>query len=180
MAVYRGKYELEGLARITPEMEKDLDLAYDLCMSLRNEFPCEMCGRCCHQPNIIVRPEEVDRISYAAGIDLFTFMTEYVYQTYDGRLLFNKPEHGPCRFLGKDNRCTIWKDRPQICDDFPYMVSMLMSRIYLAVTNPDADIDKMIAYMDDSWPCTRDIKSRIHGLVEEGRRKRKERSEQPS
>ena len=58
MAVYRGKYVLEGLATISPEMEKDLDTAYDICKSLRDELPCEMCGRCCHQPNIIVRPEE--------------------------------------------------------------------------------------------------------------------------
>jgi Fe-S-cluster containining protein len=99
-------------------------------------------------------------------------MTQYVYQTGDGRILFNKPKDGACRFLGKDNRCTIWKDRPQICDDFPYMVSMLMSRVYLAITNPEVDIMKLIEYMDDTWPCTRDIKERIVGLVEEGRKRR--------
>ena len=172
MVLYRGKYELDGLAAISPEMETDLDLAYDICQSLRDELPCEMCGRCCHQPNIIVRPEEVDRVATAAGVDLYTFMTQYVYQTGDGRILFNKPKDGACRFLGKDNRCTIWKDRPQICDDFPYMVSMLMSRVYLAITNPEADIMKLIEYMDDTWPCTRDIKARIVGLVEEGRKRR--------
>ena len=172
MAVYRGKYVLEGLATISPEMEKDLDTAYDICMSLRDELPCEMCGRCCHQPNIIVRPEEVDRVATAAGVDLYTFMTQYVYQTSDGRILFNKSENGPCRFLGKDNRCTIWKDRPQICDDFPYLVSKLMSRVYLAITNPDADILDLISYMDDTWPCTKEIKSRIVGLVEQARKAR--------
>ena len=31
---------------------------------------------------------------------------------------------------------------------------------------------KLIDYMDDTWPCTRDIKARIAGLVEEGRNKR--------
>jgi len=38
MAVYRNKYILQGLKEITPEMEKDLDLAYDVCMGLREEF----------------------------------------------------------------------------------------------------------------------------------------------
>jgi hypothetical protein len=42
MAVYRGKYILKGLKEITPEMEKDLDLAYDICMSYKDGFPCEM------------------------------------------------------------------------------------------------------------------------------------------
>ncbi len=170
MAVYRGKYQLEGLAEISPEMEKDLDLAYDICMSYRGKFPCEMCGKCCHQPNIIIRPEEVDRVATAAGIDLYTFMTRYICRTSDGRIFINKKDDGPCPFLGADRRCTIWKNRPQICDDFPYMVSMFMSRVYLALTNPDADINELTAYMDDTWPCTREIRSTVAGKVEEGRR----------
>lgn len=172
MALYRGKYQLEGLAKISPEMEKDLDLAYDICMSYRGMFPCEMCGKCCHQPNIIIRPEEVDRVSTAAGVDLYTFMTRYVYQTSDGRILINKKEDGPCPFLGKDRRCTIWEDRPEICDDFPYLVSMFVSRVYLALTNPDTDILDMVGYMDEKWPCTKEIRSTIAEKVEEGRKVR--------
>lgn len=170
--MYRGKYDLEGLASISPEMKKDLDTAYGICETLRKELSCHLCGKCCHQPNIIIRPEEVDRVSTAAGTDLFTFMSDYVYQTSDGRLLFKKLDDAPCRFLGTDNRCRIWKDRPQICDDFPFMVSMLMSRVYLALTNPDVDIDRLISYMDDTWPCTAEIKNRIGLLIAEARTSR--------
>ncbi len=170
MAKYRGKYILEGLDKISPDMERDLDLAYAVCTSYRNESPCEMCGRCCHQPSIIVQPHEVDRISNAADIPLYDFMMDYVVCTSDGRMLFKKTN--PCAFLGKDNRCTIWKDRPEICDDFPYSVSMFMSRVYLAITNPDVDVLDLIKYMDDSWPCTSNIKSTILSKVEEARHKR--------
>ena len=38
---------------------------------------------------------------------------------------------------------------------------MFMSRVYLALTNPDADINELISYMDDDWPCTRVIKADI-------------------
>ena len=168
MAVYRGKYILEGLGSISPEMEHNLDIAYDICMSYKGDFPCEMCGRCCHQPHIVVRPEEIDRVSTAAGIPLPVFMTEYLVRMPDGRFLFRKTD--PCAFLGKDNRCTIWKDRPQICDDFPYAVSMFMSRVYLALTNPDADIMSLISYMDDEWPCTRVIKADIASKIEAARK----------
>ncbi len=164
MAVYRGKYILEGLGQITPEMEHNLDLAYGICMSFRENFPCEMCGKCCHQPHIVVRPEEIDRISSAAEIPLYDFMRNYLVQTSDGRFLFRKTD--PCAFLGPDKRCRIWKDRPQICDDFPYGVSMFMSRVYLALTNPDADIMELISYMDDSWPCTGEIKKEIVRKIE--------------
>jgi len=167
MAVYRNKYILQGLKEITPEMEKDLDLAYDVCMGLREEFRCEMCGKCCHQPNIIILPEEVDRISASAGIPLYEFITKYIERTSDGRMLFKKSD--ACFFLGPDNKCRIWKDRPEICDDFPCAVSMLMSRVYLAVTNKDAKIIDLISYMDDTWPCTDFIKSTIVERVEEAR-----------
>ncbi|MDR3075516.1 MAG: YkgJ family cysteine cluster protein [Candidatus Methanoplasma sp.] len=159
MAVYRGKYVLRGLNEISPEMEKDLDEAYGICMSYRDTFPCEMCGRCCHQPNIVVLPDEVDRIAHAAGIPLHDFITGYLDSTCDGRLLFKRSD--PCAFLGKDNKCRIWKNRPEICGDFPYSVSMFVSRVYIALSNDDADIMEMTEYMDDSWPCTKIIRSSI-------------------
>jgi len=159
MAVYRGKYVLQGLKEITPEMEKNLDLAYSICMSYKGGFPCEMCGKCCCQPNIIIRPDEVDRIANAAGIPLHEFITRYLVMTSDGRMLFSRTD--PCAFLTKDNRCRIWKDRPEICGDFPYAVSMFMSRVYLALTDENANILELIEYMDDSWPCTKVIKSTI-------------------
>ncbi|MCL1978887.1 MAG: YkgJ family cysteine cluster protein [Methanomassiliicoccaceae archaeon] len=167
MAVYRGKYVLRGLKEISPEMEKDLDSAFDICMSYKDKFPCEMCGRCCHQPNIAVLPEEVDRISSAAGIPLHDFIAGYIARTSDGRLLLSRTD--PCAFLNEDNRCRIWKDRPEVCRDFPYAVSMFMSRVYIALTDDKADILELIVYMDDSWPCTKVIRSSISEKIKEAR-----------
>ena len=167
MAVYRGKYVLQGLSEIPPKMEHNLDVAYDVCMSYKENFPCEMCGKCCHQPHIAVRPEEVDRVATAAGIPLYTFMRDYLVDSGEGTFLFKKTD--PCAFLGPDNKCTIWKDRPEICDEFPYAVSMFMSRVYLALSNPDVDIYDLIEYMDDDWPCTGIIKYDIRERIEEAR-----------
>ncbi len=168
MAVYREKYILYGLDSISPEMEHNLDLAYDICMSYRGAFPCEMCGRCCHQPHIMVCPEEIDRVSAAAGIQPYDFIRDYLVRTEDGRFLFKRTN--PCAFLGKDNKCKIWRSRPQICDDFPYVVSMFMSRVYLALTNPDADVEALTSYMDDDWPCSRIIKRDITDRVVSARK----------
>ncbi|MCL2148091.1 MAG: YkgJ family cysteine cluster protein [Methanomassiliicoccaceae archaeon] len=171
MAVYRGKYILQGLREITPEMEGDLDLAYGICMGYKAAFPCEMCGRCCHQPNIAVLPGEVDRVAAAAGIPLHEFVGNHIVRTPDGRLLLRKK--GACEFLGGDNRCSIWEDRPEVCRDFPYAVSMFMSRVYLALTDDRADIMDLIGYMDESWPCTRVIRSTIAQRVEEAKAARR-------
>ena len=47
-----------------------------------------------------------------------------------------------------------------------------MSRVYLAIVNPDHDIMGDLEYMDDTWPCTPNIKSRIRGMVEKAREER--------
>ena len=172
MAIYRDRYILDGLDEIPPDMLKDLDIAYDLCQTLKDTSPCEMCGKCCHQPFITVRDEEVESVAQAAGTDAVSFMFQYLTRdNEEGKWLFRHTN--PCAFLDDDNRCRIWKGRPEICNEFPYMVSMFMSRVYLSIVNEGHDILPDLEYMDDTWPCTKIIKERIPGLIEEARIKRR-------
>jgi len=166
MAIYRGKYILEGLDEIPERMLADLDLAFDVCKKMHDSFPCEMCGKCCHQANITVMDNEVERIAEHLDITSNEFIDEYLYRR-DGLWLFKKS--GRCRFLNEDNRCKIWKERPEICGDFPYLVSKFMSRVYLSIVN-NTDID--LSYMEDDWPCTPKIKDSVEKAIKEARRKR--------
>lgn len=172
MAIYRDRYILDGLDEISPDMLRDLDIAYDLCQTLKDTSPCEMCGKCCHQPFITVRDEEVESVAQVAGTDAVSFMFQYLTRdNEEGKWLFRHTN--PCAFLDDDNRCRIWKGRPEICNEFPYMVSMFMSRVYLSIVNEGHDILPDLEYMDDTWPCTKIIKERIPGLIEEARIKRR-------
>lgn len=172
MAIYRDRYILDGLDEIPPDMLRDLDIAYDLCQTLKDTSPCEMCGKCCHQPFITVRDEEVESVAQAAGTDAVSFMFQYLTRdNEEGKWLFRHTN--PCAFLDDDNRCRIWKGRPEICNEFPYMVSMFMSRVYLSIVNEGHDILPDLEYMDETWPCTKIIKERIPGLIEEARIKRR-------
>ncbi len=172
MAIYRDRYILDGLDEIPPDMLRDLDIAYGLCQTLKDTSPCEMCGKCCHQPFITVRDEEVESVAQAAGTDAVSFMFQYLTRdNEEGKWLFRHTN--PCAFLNDDNRCRIWKGRPEICNEFPYMVSMFMSRVYLSIVNEGHDILPDLEYMDDTWPCTKIIKERIPGLIEEARIKRR-------
>ncbi len=172
MALYRDKYILEGLDEIPPDMLRDLDLAYDACQELKDNSPCEMCGRCCHQPFITVRDEEIPSVAQQAGVDTLSFVFNYlVRDEEEHKWLFRQTN--PCAFLGEDNRCRIWGGRPEICDEFPYMVSKFMSRVYLAIVNEDYDIMPDLAYMDDTWPCTRIIKENVQAKIDEAREKRR-------
>ncbi|MCL2712929.1 MAG: YkgJ family cysteine cluster protein [Methanomassiliicoccaceae archaeon] len=167
MVKYRGKYILEGLDAIPEEMERDLDLAYGVCERLHNRFECEMCGKCCHQANINVRDEEVQRIADHLKISSDEFISEYLYRN-NNLWLFKKS--GACRFLDENNKCKIWQKRPMICGDFPYLVAKFMSRVYLSIVN-EIPID--LAYMEDDWPCTAKIKDSVEALILEARKKKK-------
>ena len=172
MAVYRDRYILDGLDEIPPDMLRDLDIAYDVCQRLKDESPCEMCGKCCHQPYIAVRDEEVESVAKQVNMSRLSFIFQYlVWDESEDKWLFRKTN--PCAFLGEDNKCKIWKGRPEICNEFPYMVSMFMSRVYLAIVNEGHDILPDLDYMDDTWPCTGIIKSRIPAMVDEAREKRR-------
>ena len=167
MAKYRGKYILEGLDEIPREMLRDLDITYDVCERLHDSFPCEMCGKCCHQPNITVMDGEVERIAGHLNMAAEEFIKEYLYRR-DGLWLFKKSER--CRFLDDGNRCAIWSERPEICRDFPYLVAKFMSRVYLSVVN---DIDTDLSYMEDDWPCTPKIKGSVEESIKRARDERR-------
>jgi len=170
MVRYREKYILEGLDEIPPKMMADLDLAYDICKAMHDSFPCEICGKCCHQANITVMDDEVGRIAEHLGMTNDMFIAEYLYRR-DGLWLFRKS--GRCRFLGNDNKCTIWAERPEICRDFPYLVSKFMSRVYLSIAN---NVEPDLSYMEEDWPCTPKIKECVKAAIKEARRKRKKKT----
>ena len=164
MAVYRGKYILDGLDGIPDDMMADLDAAYEVCVRLSRLAECECCGKCCHQPYITVMDDEVERISEYVDMNPYDFVMKYLIRTEDDRWLFSKTADGPCMFLGQDKKCTIWPGRPEICRDFPYMVSKLMSIVYLNIVY---GVEMDLTYMDDSWPCTSVIRSSIADVISE-------------
>ena len=147
-------------------MMRDLDLAYDVCKHLHDTNVCEMCGKCCHQPNITVMDGEVERIASHLKMTADDFIAEYLYRR-DNLWLFRK--EGKCRFLDDENKCSIWSERPEICRDFPYLVAKFMSRVYLSIVN---DTDTDLSYMENDWPCTPVIKNSVDALITEAREKR--------
>ena len=167
MVKYRDKYILDGLDEIPPGMLADLDTAYDICKRMHDSFPCEMCGKCCHQANITVMDGELGTIAEHLEMTSEMFIEEYLCRK-DELWLFRKS--GACRFLGKDNKCSIWRKRPEICKDFPYLVSKFMSRVYLSVVT-GSEID--LSYMEDDWPCTPKIKNSVRTAIRGARRERR-------
>lgn len=93
-------------------------LAGELHEEVFASIDCTRCANCCKtiQPNFT--EEDIDRIATHLGTSPQGLIAAH---------LEIDPEEGghrtrvtPCPFLGQDDRCTIYKVRPQACREFPH------------------------------------------------------------
>ena len=89
----------------------------------RIRFECNRCGLCCGDTNYRVRTiallkSEAQQISVVTKREIREFAQEmrgmqpYAY-------LMRKNEDGNCVFI-KENRCTIYRIRPLVCEFYPF------------------------------------------------------------
>ena len=45
------------------------------------------------------------------------FIDEYLHRDEDGDYVLNS---APCPFLGADNKCLVYEDRPKACREYPH------------------------------------------------------------
>lgn len=98
------------------------------------KFRCTGCGQCCKDPLLPLTDKDVERIMQRTGdraTDMIRWVTRFEIEMDDEpeafvvlrqgkRAMVLKHEHGACRYLGDDDRCTIYKSRPLGCRVFPF------------------------------------------------------------
>ena len=82
------------------------------------QIDCTQCGNCCRTLQVVVDDQDIKRLSARLSATPAEFARRYVTVAADRTKHFS---HSPCRFLGDDNRCTVYEDRPAACRDFPYL-----------------------------------------------------------
>lgn len=78
---------------------------------------CLACGACCHDSNVLLDDEDLDRFRAAGRDDLTT--SAYIKRSRDGKVRLRFLGKGPCQHLAKDNKCRIYVLRPFNCSVFP-------------------------------------------------------------
>lgn len=97
------------------------------------QIDCLACGNCCRTLQIVVDNKDIQRLARRLAMSPQQFSKQYVSRDADGTLYFKSM---PCAFLGEDNRCTVYEDRPQACHDFPYLHSEgFRSRTFMMIDN---------------------------------------------
>lgn len=79
--------------------------------SKKDRFKCMMCGNCCRLRFIHLTKDDVERIQSRGHRDF--------YDTVGGERML-KRSRGRCMFVGKDDSCSIYELRPEVCRKFPF------------------------------------------------------------
>jgi Fe-S-cluster containining protein len=78
---------------------------------------CLQCAACCKNYSPRFKTPDVKRISKHLGMKESVFIETYLRVDDDGDFVVKT---SPCPFLGADNFCSIYEDRPSDCARFPY------------------------------------------------------------
>lgn len=98
------------------------------------KFRCTGCGNCCKDPLLPLTDKDIVRITQRTGDDPRDFILwvdrngidmddepeAFVRLRQGKRVMVMRHQGGGCRYLGKDDRCTIYGSRPLGCRIFPF------------------------------------------------------------
>ena len=81
---------------------------------------CTTCANCCREVKPSFSEEEVERLARRLGLEPRQFIESYLERTETGSEKPRQTRTIPCPFL-KENRCSIYEDRPADCSGYPYL-----------------------------------------------------------
>ena len=94
---------------------------------------CLQCAACCKNYSPRFKTPDVKRISKYLGMKESNFIETYLRVDDEGDFVVKS---SPCPFLGEDNRCSIYEERPSDCARFPYTdEDVLVKRQALTLKN---------------------------------------------
>lgn len=81
------------------------------------EINCLECGNCCRSLGPRIIDKDIERIGKSLRMKSAEVIAQYLRVDEDGDYVFKSM---PCPFLGADNYCFIYEDRPKACREYPH------------------------------------------------------------
>lgn len=98
--------------------DRQLDpVIHDLHEEVFQEIDCLECANCCSTTSPIFRDVDIKRLSKHLRIKEVAFIEQYLHRDDVGDYVLNS---APCPFLGGDNYCSVYDQRPGACRDYPH------------------------------------------------------------
>lgn len=81
------------------------------------ETDCLQCANCCKTTSPIFYQKDIERLARHFRIKPSEFIQNYLHIDEDNDYVLNT---APCPFLGADNYCSVYEDRPTACREYPH------------------------------------------------------------
>lgn len=92
-----------------------------------DEIDCMECGNCCRSLGPMILPKDIDLLSKSFRMKPADFIGRYLKTDEDGDRVFRSM---PCPFLGEDNYCAVYENRPKACREYPHTDRKKFYQIY--------------------------------------------------
>ena len=97
------------------------------------QIDCLQCGACCKSYSPRFKTPDIKRISKHLKMKESVFIETYLRLDNEGDYV---AKSAPCPFLGADNYCSIYEERPSDCHRFPYTSEdVLIARPLITLKN---------------------------------------------
>ncbi len=98
-----------------------------------SKIDCLKCANCCRNYSPRFKMPDIRRIAKRLRMKESVFIDAYLKLDEDGDYVV---QQHPCPFLGADNFCSIYEDRPRDCRRYPYTdEDVLLRQVNLTLKN---------------------------------------------
>jgi Fe-S-cluster containining protein len=119
----KNKKKLEG-------MDLQVHALHD---KISERTDCLQCANCCRSLGPRITDKDVERMAKALRMKAADVVSKYLKIDEDGDTIFQSM---PCPFLGADNYCAIYENRPKACREYPHTNRKRFYQIYnLSIKN---------------------------------------------
>ncbi|MDD3773230.1 MAG: YkgJ family cysteine cluster protein [Weeksellaceae bacterium] len=106
------------LAKIKQKPPKDFDRKMqEIHEEVFQRIDCLSCANCCKTTGPLFTQKDIERLSALFKIKPSQFIEKYLRIDEDNDYVL---QFVPCPFLGSDNYCSIYENRPKACREYPH------------------------------------------------------------
>lgn len=96
------------------KMDKEIKQLHD---EVSAQTDCLNCGNCCRSLGPMIQVKDIDALAKGLRMKSADFIEKYLGIDEDGDFVFQQM---PCPFLGSDNYCSVYENRPKACREYPH------------------------------------------------------------
>lgn len=120
--IEQGKAEKEiyskWVKKAAKANKKNLDTAFHSNHeTVFRKTDCLACANCCKTTSPIFRDVDIKRLSKRLRVSEQQFISNYLRMDDENDYVL---QSSPCTFLGADNKCDVYEDRPLACREYPH------------------------------------------------------------